>query len=85
MPSFYPKGPQRLVVLFYYFSTSSIGCSKAGLRRPLQRLLGEGWVVIDRDNVDQRVRRVVATAKLLGALIQLAGRITDHETQMESS
>ena len=64
---------------------SSIGCSEAGLRRPLQRLLGEGWVVIDRDSVDQRVRRVVATEKLLEALIQLAGRITDHETEMESA
>jgi hypothetical protein len=83
--SFYSKGPQRLVVLVYCFSTSSIGCSEAGLRRPLQRLLGEGWVVIDRDSVDQRVRRVVAAEKLLGALIQLAGRITDNETQMESA
>ena len=64
---------------------SSIGSSEAGLRRPLQRLLGEGWVVIDRDSVDQRVRRVVATEKLLDALIQLAGRITDHETQLESA
>jgi len=64
---------------------SSIGCSEAGLRRPLQRLLDEGWAVIVTDKNDQRVRRVVATGKLLEALIQFADLIADRETQAESA
>jgi len=64
---------------------SSLGCSEAGLRGQLQRLLDEGPVVIDRNSVDQRVRRVVATQKLLDAIIKLAARIAGHERQMESA
>jgi hypothetical protein len=63
---------------------STIGCSEAGLRKPLQRLLDGGWVFVERDRDDHRVRRVVATDKLLGALVGLADRITEREAQDES-
>lgn len=59
---------------------STLGCSEAGLRRPLQRLLDEGWVVIFRDEQDQRVRRVLATEKLLDGMVRFASRIMDHQT-----
>ncbi len=59
----------------------SIGCSEAGLRKPLQRLVEEGWVEIVRDEGDQRVRRAIATGKLLGALAEFAERIAEKETQ----
>ncbi len=59
----------------------SIGCSEAGLRKPLQRLVDEGWVEIVRDQGDQRVRRAIATGKLLGALAEFADRIAERETQ----
>ena len=62
---------------------SSLGCSEAGLRKPLQRLLDEGWVVIERDPSDQRVRRLLATGKLLSTLDALANRITDPEACVE--
>jgi DNA-binding MarR family transcriptional regulator len=58
-----------------------IGCSEAGLRKPLQRLVEEGWVEIVRDQSDQRVRRAIATEKLLGALAEFADRIAERETQ----
>jgi len=58
----------------------SIGCSEAGLRKPLQRLVEEGWVEIVRDEGDQRVRRAIATGKLLGALAEFAERIAERET-----
>jgi len=59
----------------------SIGCSEAGLRKPLQRLVEEGWVEIVRDQSDQRVRRAIATGKLLSALAEFADRIAERETQ----
>ena len=59
----------------------SIGCSEAGLRKPLHRLVDEGWVEIVRDQDDQRVRRAVATSKLLDALAEFADRIAERETQ----
>lgn len=59
----------------------SIGCSEAGLRKPLQRLVDEGWVEIVKDQDDQRVRRAIATSKLLDALAQFAERIAEQETQ----
>ena len=64
---------------------STIGCSEAGLRKPLQRLLDGGWVVIEPDKDDQRVRRVIATEKLLAALVGLADRITERVSQIESA
>ena len=64
---------------------SSLGCSEAGLRKPLQQLLDGGWVVIVQDAVDQRVRRVVATDRLLNALLQFSDLITDHETRIKSA
>jgi hypothetical protein len=57
----------------------SLGFSDVGLREPLQKLLDEGWVMIVRDSDDQRVRRVVATDRLLNALVQFADLIEDHE------
>lgn len=57
----------------------SIGCSEAGLRKPLQRLVDEGWVEIVRDQDDQRVRRAIATSKLLGALADFADQITEKK------
>ena len=63
----------------------SIGCSEAGLRKPLQRLIDEGWVEIVRDRGDQRVRRAIATGKLLGALADFADRIAERETQETQS
>jgi len=63
----------------------SIGCSEAGLRKPLQRLIDEGWVEIVRDQGDQRVRRAIATGKLLGALAEFADRIAERETQEAQS
>ena len=63
----------------------SIGCSEAGLRKPLQRLVDEGWVEIVRDQEDQRVRRAIATSKLLGAVAELADRIAERETQEAES
>ena len=59
----------------------SIGCSEAGLRKPLQRLVEEGWVEIVRDQGDQRVRRAIATEKLLAALVEFADWIAERETQ----
>ena len=59
----------------------SIGCSEEGLRKPLQRLVEEGWVEIVRDQDDQRVRRAIATEKLLAALVGFADRIAERETQ----
>ena len=59
----------------------SIGCSEAGLRKPLQRLVDEGWVEIARDPDDQRVRRAIATEKLLAALAEFADRIAEKKTQ----
>jgi len=59
----------------------SIGCSEAGLRKPLQRLVDEGWVEIARDQDDQRVRRAIATEKLLAALAEFADRIAEKKTQ----
>jgi len=59
----------------------SIGCSEAGLRKPLQRLVDEGWVEIARDRDDQRVRRAIATEKLLAALAEFADRIAEKKTQ----
>lgn len=61
---------------------SSLGCSEAGLRKPLQQLLDGGWVLIVRDSDDQRVRRVVATDRLLNALVQFADLIADHQTRL---
>ena len=58
----------------------SIGCSEAGLRKPLQRLIDEGWVEVVRDQDDQRVRRATATRKLLDALARFADRIAEQET-----
>jgi DNA-binding MarR family transcriptional regulator len=63
----------------------SLGCSVAGVRKPLQRLLKEGWVVIERDKSDQRVRRVIATGKLLSTLNELARRLPDTEEHLEST
>ena len=63
----------------------AIGCSEAGLRKPLQRLIDEGWVEIVRDQRDQRVRRAMATGKLLGALAEFAERIAERETQEAES
>lgn len=63
----------------------SIGCSEAGLRKPLQSLIDEGWVEIVRDQRDQRVRRAMATGKLLGALAEFAERIAERETQEAES
>jgi len=64
---------------------SSLGCIEAGLPKPLHKLLEEGWVVIVRNSVDQRVRRVVATDRLLNALVQFADLIKDHETRFKSA
>ena len=64
---------------------SSLGCSEAGLRKPLQQLLDEGWVLIVRDSDDQRVRRVVATDRLLNELVQFADLIADHEMRLKSA
>ena len=61
----------------------SLGCSEAGLRKPLQRLLDEGWVVIENDPGDRRVRRVIATNQLLAAVLQLADQITPQECTAE--
>jgi hypothetical protein len=61
----------------------SLGCSEAGLRKPLQRLLDEGWVVIENDPGDRRVRRVIATNQLLAAVLQLADQITPQESKAE--
>ena len=63
----------------------SIGCSEAGLRKPLQRLIEEGWIEIIRDQRDQRVRRAMATGKLLSALAEFADRIAERETQEAES
>jgi len=60
---------------------SSIGCSEAGLRKPIQRLVDEGWVEIARDQDDRRVRRAIATEKLLAALAEFADRIAEKKTQ----
>jgi len=41
--------------------------------------------VIVRDSDDQRVRRVVATDRLLNALVQFADLIGDHETRFKAA
>ena len=64
---------------------NSLGCSEAGLRKPLKRLVDEGWVVIERDPVDQRVRRVSATEKMLLVFIELSNRIAGPETVIPST
>jgi len=53
------------------------------LHKPLQELLDEDWGLIVRDSDDQRVLRVVATDRLLNALVQFAALVGDHETRLK--
>jgi len=63
---------------------NTVGLSHSGLRKPLQRLLDGGWVAIEADTVDGRVRRVIATDKLLDGLVHLAAWINEPKPATRS-
>jgi hypothetical protein len=57
---------------------NTVGCTHAGMRKPLQYLLEDGWIAISFDKSDRRVRRAVATDKLLKGLCVLSECIDDR-------
>ena len=61
---------------------NTVGCTHAGMRKPLQYLLEDGWVAISFDKSDRRVRRVIATGKLLRGLRVLSECLDDRSSSL---
>lgn len=59
---------------------NTVGCTHAGMRKPLHYLLEDGWITISFDESDRRVRRAFATDKLLKGLRVLSECIDDRSS-----